>query len=914
MTNCNDGNACTIDTPNGSAANCNAVCAHEPIVSCAHGDGCCPAGCNAVVDDDCSPTCGNAVVEPGETCDPSSSCPTSCSDGNACTIDQLTGSAANCNAVCAHEPIVSCGDGDGCCPVGCNAAVDDDCSATCGNSVVEPGETCDPSTSCLTSCGDGNACTIDQLTGSAANCNAACTHEVIVSCADGDGCCPGGCEAVTDDDCSPSCGNGVVESGESCDPPSGCPADCNDGNACTIDQLTGSAANCSAACTHYPISACSDGDGCCPVGCDAATDDDCSPTCGNEVVEPGETCDPRSTCLTACSDGNACTIDTLTGSGANCNAACTHDAIVSCAHGDSCCPAGCDAIVDDDCSPTCGNETVEPGETCDPPAICLTSCSDGNACTIDALTGSAANCNSACTHEPIVSCVHGDGCCPAGCNATVDDDCSPSCGNSLVEPGETCDPSASCVTGCSDGNVCTIDTLTGSAANCNAACAHDAIVSCAHGDGCCPAGCNATVDDDCSQTCGNETLEPGESCDPPDSCVVVCSDGNGCTIDQLTGSAANCNADCAYESIVSCADGDGCCPAGCNAAVDDDCSPTCGNQALEPGESCDPPDSCITDCNDGNACTSDTLTGSAANCNAACSNDPIATCRNGDGCCPAGCDAAVDEDCSQTCGNEAVEPGETCDPPDSCPTDCDDDNACTIDALTGSAEVCSAACGHQSITDCADGDGCCAPGCTAATDDDCSATCGDDVIDTGETCDPPDSCPTDCDDGNTCTVDRLTGSAAGCSAACSNTAVTSCQDGDGCCAPGCTGATDDDCSATCGNSVVEPGETCDPPSSCPTECYDGDPCTDNAKTGSADSCDVECFSEPVTQCIDDDGCCASGCSEQSDSDCRQTGSDAFDSGGCGCSVKSTSSSPALLPLVLLSLLALRRRRFRRPWW
>ena len=48
------------------------------------GDGCCPAGCNLTVDSDCSATCGNGVVEAGETCD-GVNCPTDCNDGNACT-------------------------------------------------------------------------------------------------------------------------------------------------------------------------------------------------------------------------------------------------------------------------------------------------------------------------------------------------------------------------------------------------------------------------------------------------------------------------------------------------------------------------------------------------------------------------------------------------------------------------------------------------------------------------------------------------------------------------------------------------------------------------------------------------------------------------------------------------------------
>jgi hypothetical protein len=112
------------------------------------------------------------------------------------------------------------------------------------------------------------------------------------------------------------CGNGKVEAGETCD--GDCPTACNDGNACTVDRLTGSAKTCSASCSFQPISACQGGDGCCPVGCNAITDSDCSPSCGNGIVESGETCDGD--CPTACNDGNACTVDSLTGSANNCSA------------------------------------------------------------------------------------------------------------------------------------------------------------------------------------------------------------------------------------------------------------------------------------------------------------------------------------------------------------------------------------------------------------------------------------------------------------------------------------------------------------------------------------------------------------------------------------------------------------------
>jgi hypothetical protein len=370
-----------------------------------------------------NPTCGNGVVDTGETCDPPGSCPASCDDGNACTMDPVTGSAATCDIACGHTPISACVPGDGCCPTGCTAATDADCSASCGNGTIDANETCDPPESCPAGCDDGNACTVDSLTGSAANCNGTCSHSSITSCSSGDGCCPTSCDSSTDTDCSVGCGNGIVEAGETCDPPESCPANCNDGNACTVDQLTGNSQNCNVACSSSAISTCAPGDGCCPTGCTTATDSDCSSGCGDGVIEGGETCDPPETCPESCDDGNACTVDQRTGSVQNCNVACSHSSISTCVSGDGCCPTGCDSTDDDDCSVSCGNEVVEDGETCDPPGSCPTSCDDGDVCTRDQLTGSAQNCNATCGSTTITACSSGDGCCPSTCSFANDSDC-----------------------------------------------------------------------------------------------------------------------------------------------------------------------------------------------------------------------------------------------------------------------------------------------------------------------------------------------------------------------------------------------------------------------------------------------------------------------------------------------------------
>jgi hypothetical protein len=259
--------------------------------------------------------------------------------------------------------------GDGCCPPGGDLNLDADCAALCGDGIVEPPvESCDkgiagscpaPATAqSSSSCPVADACTQLTVQGSPSTCTSRCVYTPITACVGGDKCCPAGCSSLTDSDCAPICGDGVVQANEKCDRaitagmPGACQRSCDDGDACTTDIASGSIQNCTRGCTHLAIVACLNDDGCCPVGCDDTNDSDCRPVCGDGHVGKGETCDPPSTCPTTCpDDGDPCTAEVLVGNPLTCNAACRHVPITTCstAAADHCCPTGCTSATDSDC-------------------------------------------------------------------------------------------------------------------------------------------------------------------------------------------------------------------------------------------------------------------------------------------------------------------------------------------------------------------------------------------------------------------------------------------------------------------------------------------------------------------------------------------------------------------------------------
>jgi hypothetical protein len=653
----------------------------------------------------------------------------------------------------------------------------------------------------------------------------------------------GGADGGADASSSPRCGNGRIDPGEVCDTaippgdPGACPTTCDDGVTCTIDTAQGS--GCQLSCKHVPITGLDPNDGCCPVAGTHETDPDCSPTCGNQTVDPGETCDigidpglpgacpPPGECTST----DPCVLSQSLSAG-TCQAICMHYPVTkaSLLGSDGCCPPGATSATDTDCAQSCGDGVVETNENCDvaikPPAAgsCPTSCRhpDAGACQTAFLTGTG--CTVACFQTAITTPISGDGCCPPGATRATDSDCLGSCGDGIVDPGESCDPSAvgpgACPTSCPPSpSACVQTTLTGSATACTAACVSKPIVACSpQSDGCCPSGCTAADDPDCSTTCGDGKVQSDETCDVAipaggaGACPQSCNDGNSCTTDLLL-SSGTCEATCLHLQVTAFIAGDGCCPPGGDLNLDADCAALCGDGIVEPPvESCDkgiagscpvPPTSqTSTTCPAADACTQVTVEGSPSTCTSRCVYTPITACVGGDRCCPAGCTSLTDSDCVPICGDGVVQVNEQCDRaitagmPGACQRTCDDGDACTTDIASGSTQNCTRRCTHLAIVACLDDDGCCPTGCMPSNDSDCMPVCGDGHVGNGETCDPPSTCPTTCpDDGDPCTTEVLVGNPLTCNAACRHVPITTCSTAgaDHCCPTGCTSATDSDC-------------------------------------------------------------------------------------------------------------------------
>ena len=438
----------------------------------------------------------------------------------------------------------------------------------------------------------------------------------------GDGCCPAR-PRTPRRRLFRHCGERDVDPGETCDTeiagggPGACPtiADCADGDRCASDLLA-SAGTCAAICVHYPV-----------------VPSERRPK--GWLLSPGRQPRPRHRLpsrLRKRHQGVApevtenCDVGILPPAPGSCPIACDDgndgdnrihhrqrlpgrlhrapiDAPVS---GDGYCFPGASHSTDSDCPSVCGNGIIEPGEACEAQAVGDAELSDELRAARLGLPAREPGRNGADLlgalrdHHPndLLAKAVTDGCCPAGCTSLTDADCSPSCGDGVVQPaaGEICDEAihpgepGACPHACADLNPCTEERLLG-AGTCPAICVFIPVRAFQRRRRLLPLGRRLQrrprLRPALRQRRGGS---PAERCDNAavGSCPTACPPSDACTPLVAPGRGRHLQRDCVPQPITACADGDGCCPAGCTSATDADCPAICGNRVIDTGELCDP--------------------------------------------------------------------------------------------------------------------------------------------------------------------------------------------------------------------------------------------------------------------------------------------------------------------------------------
>lgn len=227
---CNDNNFCTIDSCQNPGTS-QASCSYSSIVTCISNDNCCPAACSSTNDNDCQVLCGNGACETGENqtnCCSDCGCATNyLCQNNQCVLRPYCGdgfcgsgeSYSNCPQDCPH-----CGDGvcqaglgetwQNCsdCPIPpqCSDGLDNDgdyhidypedlgCDSASDND-----ETDEIACYADVDCEDEDPCTIIYCE-NPGTVQAYCfNYATIAFCNNNDGCCPGACTFMNDNDCLP---------------------------------------------------------------------------------------------------------------------------------------------------------------------------------------------------------------------------------------------------------------------------------------------------------------------------------------------------------------------------------------------------------------------------------------------------------------------------------------------------------------------------------------------------------------------------------------------------------------------------------------------------------------------------------------------------------------------------------------
>jgi cysteine-rich repeat protein len=587
------------------------------------------------------------------------------------------------------------------------------------------------------SCNGIRACTAEGL--------GACTAPASVpeTCNGEDDDCDGQTDEGLCDDKDP-CTDDVCDGKQGVCLPLPNTAACDDQNACTGNDLCADKK-----CQGKAID-CDDKNPCTDDACDSAkgcTHNPHNKPCNDfNACTANDLCDGKGACLgiavdvtSLCNDNNPCTADQCDpgaapgsgpGSGPGGAAGCKNPAQAGtcedgnpCTNGDACSDGAC-----------------KPGEnvcSCVADADCKPK-EDGDLCN-GTLYCNKAKAPFVCAVDPktVVKCdtSKDTACSKAACDANTG-----SCGAVAEPAGKPCD---------ADGSVCTT------------------------GDACKAGACDKgpAVDCDDKNPCTDDTCDPKSGCKQVNN-IAACSDGNACTTGDTCGAGQ-----CVPGKKSECDDS--------NPCTTDSCDKTTGKCVFDgtphEGDPCDADQSVCTvadkckagkcepgakkSCDDGNVCTEDTC-----NPNTGCKYlDNTAPCEfDNNPCTP-----------NDACKNGTCTLGPK--------KDCDDKNACTVDACDKAngncvhageplekaacedgdkctaSETCKAGkCGNGVAVLCDDKNPCTKDGCEAAKGCTHAIVADQTGCDDGEACTIKDICVAgnckglklDCDDKNACTVDQ----------------------------------------------------------------------------------------------------------------------------------------------------------------
>ncbi len=295
-------------------------------------------------------------------------------------------------------------------------------------------------------------------------------------------------------------------------------------------------------------------------------------------------------------------------------------------------------------------------------------------------------------------------CTPTICDTSgcIVDNCQT---NNGVNGQGACDPAGACVgqpLDCDDHSVCTADSC--DPTNPTHPCVND----------------SSQLGDLCfdGNDCTFDTCDPVSFCAfPPKPQGVSCNDFLNCTHNDVCNGQGVCFGTSVCDDGLPCTDD----------FADEANNCACDHATSFPG----------TPCDDGNACTTGSTCDGSGGTVAACTGGSPVSCDDGNPCTDDACDPS--SGCTHTPNTAACDDGNVCTVGDTCgggtcnpgaPANCDDGNGCTDD----SCDTASGCVHANNSNPCSDGNAC-------TTGDVCS----------GGQCVPGG--PTNCDDGDCCTID-----------------------------------------------------------------------------------------------------------------------------------------------------------------